>query len=300
MPAEVIAQRKKEGWGEVMYEGRKCLMLPNWNKAEHVKDQVKAARLLTVSTKRLAEVYKDWNKNIAVVPNSVDFELWPENKRHNDEIIRIGLFGSNTHVRDWNEVWDSIERILAEFPNVHFCINSWLRLNESMDGKTMAEVDRHFTFPEGMVKRGLHENLRVELYEPCEIEDYPKWLAGMGIDIGLAPLALGETFNRAKSNIKYLEFGTLGVPGIYGDLDPYEDIEHGVTGFKAGKPDDYYKYMKRLILDAELRGKMGQAARKDVEARYNQRDTSRKLQSLLATVQKEWNDEKALAGSATR
>ena len=78
-----------------------------------------------VSTKRLAEVYAGWNKHIFVVPNAVDFEAWPENKRPGDGLIRIGMFGSNTHGRDWREAYDAIKRILAEFPNVRLCINSF-------------------------------------------------------------------------------------------------------------------------------------------------------------------------------
>jgi glycosyltransferase involved in cell wall biosynthesis len=289
-----IAAMKAQGWGEVVYKGERHLLLPNPPKADLVKDQVKTAAMLTVSTRRLAEVYAGWNKNIQVIPNSVDFDLWPANKKHDDGLIRIGLFGSNTHGLDWREAYDAIEKVLAENPNVRLCFNSWVVLDEPMDGKPMSQTKRHHQFPQGLVDRKLHENPQVEIFEPCEIEEYPAWLAGMGVDIGLAPLA-NETFNRAKSNIKYLEFGTLGIPGIYADLDPYDDVNHGVTGFKAGKPADYYKFLNRLVKDEALRKQMGQAARLDVEKRYNQKDTAAKLLALITECKEKWTNEKTAA-----
>ncbi len=103
-PEEQINLYKRNGWGEIQYEGRRCLMLPGYAKAENVKEQMRAATVVTVSTERLKEVYKDYCKRIEVIPNSVDFEIWPENKRHDDGLIRIGLFGSNSHYRDWKEI----------------------------------------------------------------------------------------------------------------------------------------------------------------------------------------------------
>lgn len=287
-----IAAMKAQGWGEVTYKGERHLLLPNPPKAELVKDQVKAAAALVVSTKRLAEVYAGWNKHIFVVPNAVDFEAWPENKRPGDGLIRIGMFGSNTHGRDWREAYDAIKRILAEFPNVRLCINSFWVLDEPLNGRPAVQCKRHHQLAQGFVEAGLHEHPQVEIYEPCEIEDYPEWLASKGIDIGLAPLA-NETFNRAKSNIKYLEFGTLRVPAVYADLDPYDDVNHGVTGFKASKPDDYYKFLKRLVSDEALRKQMGEAARADVEKRYNQRDHAAKLRDILAQAKERFANEKA-------
>ena len=79
-------------------------------------EQMKMAALLTVSTPKLKRLYQKFNANTVVIPNAVDFEWWPEKKIIDDGIIRLGLFGSNTHYSDWFEIVDTLDLILRENP----------------------------------------------------------------------------------------------------------------------------------------------------------------------------------------
>jgi glycosyltransferase involved in cell wall biosynthesis len=157
-------------------------------------------------------------------------------------------------------------------------------VEEEKPGATLYELKRHFKFPDHFVDRGLIDHERVEICEPCEIQDYPKWLQGMRIDIGLAPLASGR-FNKSKSNLKYLEFGAMGVPAVYADQEAYEEVEHGVTGLKASKPSDYYTQLKKLVESKELREKLGMAAHADVKARYSAQRGAEKLKEVFDSLQ---------------
>jgi glycosyltransferase involved in cell wall biosynthesis len=252
---------------------------------ENAKACMRAAKLVTVSTPRLAEVYKDTNKNIVVIPNAIDPEIWPENAKSTDGFIRLGLFGSNTHYNDWREIVDVLKGILDEFPNVRLVFNCWW-VAKSKQGDSMAEQEKTPQFPDFFSKAGLIEHPQVEWAEPSEIDDYPAWLAAKAIDIGLAPLK-DCAFNRGKSGIKYLEWGVLGVPGVYADLDPYNMVQHGVTGFKCGKASEWTSKLRQLIKDKDLRERMGAAARADVLTNHTAEASAKKMADAITKMMEE-------------
>lgn len=260
---------KRTGARIVDHLGKKYLWQENMPAAGLVIEEIEAAHLVTVSTERLKEVYSRFNKNVLVVPNAVDPELWPENAKKDDGIVRIGLFGSNTHYSDWREVVDILKDILNEFPNVRLCMNSWY-IGKGEAGASLDELEKRYQFADYWEQSGLLDDpTKTELYEPCEIQDWAQWMADKGVDIGLAPLK-DTLFNSGKSNLKYIEFSALGIPGVYADLRPYnEDVKHGVTGYLAGKPHEYGVHLRKLIRDVDLRKKIGDAAKADVLDRYH-------------------------------
>jgi GT2 family glycosyltransferase len=59
-----------------------------------------------------------------------------------------------------------------------------------------------------------------ELHEAVSIDQYPRKLAGLNLDLAVAPLAPG-LFNECKGNQRLLEYGACGVPVVCSDLAPY-------------------------------------------------------------------------------
>ena len=53
------------------------------------------------------------------------------------------------------------------------------------------------------------------------IDDYPVAIKKLNLNVVVAPL-VDNVFNRAKSNIKYLEAACMGIPGVFQDLPTYE------------------------------------------------------------------------------
>jgi glycosyltransferase involved in cell wall biosynthesis len=94
------------------------------------------------------------------------------------------------------------------------------------------------------------------------VETYPA--AMTHFDVALAP-AGRSAFFQAKSDLRWLEASALGIPAI---ADPvvYPEIEHGVTGFHATTPDEAREALVALVDDAELRRRVGEAARAAVTA----------------------------------
>ncbi len=74
----------------------------------------------------------------------------------------------------------------------------------------------------------------IKILQPVPVEQYPKLLAGF--DIGLAPL-IDSPFNRCKSDLKYVEYGKVGVPAVFSKVGPYtRSVKHGETGFSPRTP----------------------------------------------------------------
>ncbi len=94
------------------------------------------------------------------------------------------------------------------------------------------------------------------------VETYPA--AMTHFDVALAP-AGRSAFFQAKSDLRWLEAAALGIPAI-ADPEVYPEIEHGVTGFHATTPDAARDAMLALVDDAELRRRVGEAARAAVTA----------------------------------
>ncbi|HUR84824.1 MAG TPA: glycosyltransferase [Solirubrobacteraceae bacterium] len=95
------------------------------------------------------------------------------------------------------------------------------------------------------------------------IETYPAAMSSF--DIALAP-ATGSAFFRGKSDLRWLEASALGIPTV-ADPTLYPAIDHGVTGLHAATPAEAREAILTLVDDADLRERVGTAARDHVRAR---------------------------------
>lgn len=92
-------------------------------------------------------------------------------------------------------------------------------------------------------------------------------------DIALAPLA-DNSFNRMKSNLKQVECWTRKLPIVCSDIPPYNvhgrHMENCVLIPNKKNAHKYWKkYLKQLILDADLRKKLGNQLHEDFKEEYN-------------------------------
>ncbi len=125
------------------------------------------------------------------------------------------------------------------------------------------------------------------------VHDYDRFLrrfSAAGFDIGLAPLA-DDVFHRSKTNTKFREYGACGIAGIYSDVEVYSDcVRHGETGLLvANDADAWYRALRQLVDDANLRKKIQQQARAEIEEYYSQETFEavflRQIEQLVGSVQ---------------
>lgn len=153
-----------------------------------------------------------------------------------DRPLTIGWGGSPGHFADWMAVAPVLERWLARRPDVRLAVMT----NEL--ARDFVRVD-----PARLVFRPFGS-----------LDD---WLDFIGtLDIGLAPL-LPTEYNRCRSDVKFLEYASRGVPGIYRDLEPYRDsVVHGETGLTYRTDDELLACLDALADDASLRTRIRRQA----------------------------------------
>ena len=127
---------------------------------------------------------------------------------------------------------------------------------------------------------------QIILNEPLpNIQDY--WEALKLADINLSVLER-SAFNDCKSEIKWLEAAMMGIPSVLSRTKTYEEIvEDGVTGFLCDTPLDFARSLDRLIGDASLRKKIGEAARKVVLENYSLELQAAKFDAFFKYIAKD-------------
>ncbi len=107
-------------------------------------------------------------------------------------------------------------------------------------------------------------------------------------DIVIAPLA-DNSFNRMKSNLKQVECWTRKLPIVCSDIPPYNvhgrNMENCVLIPNVKNASKYWvKNLKKLILDAELRKRLGEQLYEDFKTEYNLAEVTKKRAAFYKTA----------------
>jgi len=188
------------------------------------------------STNYLAKLTKKHtSKPIYVLPNGIDMAKYDKiaalKKPH--DTINIGYMGSATHLADiyGTECWRAIILIMNEFKNVRLVLK----------GYDFTQTD-YFN----------HLRDRIDILEGGD--DYQ--IDMLKFDIGLAPLQ-DTDFNRAKSNLKFLEYSALGIPTVASRVKAYKCINHNITGMLVDNKLTYwYLALKELVTNEMTRKRL--------------------------------------------
>lgn len=183
------------------------------------------------SSESLAERWRRFGaREIAVFRNHLpQIEPLPATPRRP---ITIGWAGSPGHFADWFAVVPHLSAWLERHPNTHLAV----MCNELARGFFSLPASRYQFTPFG------------------SLQDYLRFLTTL--DIGLAPL-LPTEYNRCRSDVKFLEYASQGVVGIYADLDPYRSsVIHGETGLIYQTPNEMIACLDLLLENEELRHRL--------------------------------------------
>ena len=194
---------------------------------ESVKNLMRMADAVFVSTDPLVHMYRSFNKNVHVLPNMIEIdESYLETRPYDfDKCIRMVYCGGPSHVEDFEEMESAFGILL----------NKYSGFLEVMFIGWCPEV--------------LQKDKRV-LYIPwLMIDQYMRVLSGQLPHIGLVPLAK-NVFNAAKSNVKFLEYTAVGAVTVASAVRPYtQTIIHGVNGVIVdnNKPESWVAAVSELI-----------------------------------------------------
>jgi glycosyltransferase involved in cell wall biosynthesis len=89
------------------------------------------------------------------------------------------------------------------------------------------------------------------------------------INIGIMPLT-DDLWARGKCGFKALQYMALGIPAVASPIGVNSDIiEHGANGYLCSTAAEWKTTLRQLIVDQQLRSRLGHAARQRIEERYS-------------------------------
>lgn len=180
---------------------------------------------VTTTGPDLAKTLSKFNPNVSIIPNALPDD-WKHYGKAKHEGLVIGWAGGSGHIEDLEMVEDVLMEVLEARPEVT------LQLTGCGDWM---------------------EHPRIVHKEPVGVEVYHHRLSEC--DIAIAPL-VDSRFNRAKSDLKPLEYAGCGIPVIASKVGPYKGLDRGVL--LAASSKDWRRYLLRLIDSAEERSRIGQ------------------------------------------
>lgn len=227
--------------------------------------QMRSSDGVIVSTPYLKEIYSEFNAQIHVVPNAIDFKQWDKLKGKKKPGIRIGWAGGSGHEGDFEPVANAIKQVLAAHKDTRLVL---------VNGPAKVGIPDYFNGVE-----------RVEHHATwTPILKYPKMLADMDFDIGIAPIT-DSAFNRAKSNLKWLENSALGIPTVAMRVGHFaETVNDGVDGLLAEDAEEFKKHLELLVTNRKWRKAIGTAANASVRRDFNVEEVAKHYVSCLDDV----------------
>lgn len=194
--------------------------------------------------------------NSIILPTVVDTSSYRPTPKSGDGPPVIGWIGSPT-------TWQNVRPLIPLLAQL--CVETSVRVRAVGAGQA-AEADR---FP------GLE---LVEWSEATEIAEV------QAMDIGIMPL-VDRPFERGKSGYKLIQYMACGLPVVASPVGVNREIvDEGVNGFLAAGDDRWRKTLERLIGDATLRQRMGEAGREKVEAGYSLAGQAPRFIELVRSV----------------
>ena len=199
------------------------------------------ADLVFAGNDYLASYAHKHNKNVTIIPTTIDTDIYQPAYSASKNKIVIGWSGS-----------------VSTIEHFQFAVPALKLLKEKFGAKIEIKVigDANFKNPELNIV-GLPWRLETEL------EDL------ISIDIGIMPLPDDE-WTWGKCGLKGLQYMALEIPTVMSPVGVNKEIiEDGVNGYLAGEVSEWVEKISRLIIDPSLRLHLGKNGRQTVINKYS-------------------------------
>lgn len=185
--------------------------------------------IVVTTTQTLKEELENYSSEVMINRNLASEELVrlsQETLKDYTQVsskIKIGYFsGSITHNENFEMIKPAIMQILEKYPHVELHLVGYIDLPQDLKKYTE----------------------QIIMNDYVDWKELPRLISQM--DINLAPL-VDSVFNRAKSEIKWLEAALVKVPTVASYLGSFEEmVKNDETGILA-QPDEWYEKLETLI-----------------------------------------------------
>jgi hypothetical protein len=223
-----------------------------------VSEFISKADVVSVSTKNLAEVYKDLNDNIKVIPNAFDEQMFNNLQVNNIRQKRIVWRGTQIHRRGLDKYTDSIISVSKDNPEWewHFIGDSPWKILDSLP------ADKVFA----------HNHI-------VNIPNYFKFLFSMEHSIQIV-CGTDNDFFKAKSNIAWMEASLSGATTLAPNSPEW--IMPGCTNYS--NEDEFKASLHNLIKEHETNFNKSQEAMGYIKSNLLLKDVNKQRLSLLKNL----------------
>jgi len=244
-------EKKFAGRTKLIFDFDDSIWVPNISSAnkklaflknsEKTKEIIKMADLVFAGNQYLADYAIKFNKNVVIVPVTIDTDLYKKVDTIEKKKICIGWSGSVTTVEHFETKIQALEHIKRKY-------------NEKVYFKIIGDGNY---YSKELQTQGL------PWIKQTEVKDLSEF------DIGIMPLPDTE-WAKGKCGLKGLQYMALGTPTIMSPVGVNSEIiQDGENGFLADNDEDWINKLSLLIDSFELRKKLGNAGRKTVEEKYS-------------------------------
>ncbi len=196
----------------------------------------KAVHAVQTSTAPLAEVLREHNPEVGLFPNGI-FELPPVHNFNDPDKLTL-FFAALNRGEDWAPFMPALNEVAR-----------------AVGGRLHVEVVHDQAFFDAL------ETPHKSFTPMC---DYPTYLRMLGnADIAFMPL-VDTVFNRAKSDLKFIEAAAARVAALASRVVYQATIEDGVTGLMFETPAQLRAALLRMLAYPEAARRMADAARAHV------------------------------------
>ncbi|MGL5831927.1 MAG: glycosyltransferase, partial [Waterburya sp.] len=220
-----------------------------------------AAAEVIVSTEPLATQMRQFNHRVTVMPNVIEEATWlkpitpevlPEAMTNlPTDTLKVLYMGNSSHGEDLAMIKPVFERLAREQAKVRLLVIG----GESAVTENAPDWYTRISIPQG--------------YESYQL--FVPWFRSVaaGCDLAIAPLVANE-FNQYKSPLKFLQYAAVGLPAIYSQVTPYQEVvTHGVDGILVeNDPEAWYQAIVQCVNHQDNLNLLANAAEQKVRAQY--------------------------------
>jgi SAM-dependent methyltransferase len=218
---------------------------------------------IQTSTAALAEVLRPHNPEVAIFPNAI-FELPAPHNFTQAETLTL-FFGALNRAEDWAPLMPALNAVaLHAGPRLKFSV-----VHDRAFFDALETPDKKFT-------------------PSCDYATYMNLLGEA--EIAFMPLA-DTSFNRAKSDLKFIEAAACRVASLASPIVYADAIEPGKTGFLFDSPTSLQTQLLQLLAQPQTVRQAAEAARTYVAA---QRMLAYQTAQRTAWYRKLWENRVAL------
>lgn len=199
--------------------------------------------LVIAGNRYLADYAHNYNKNVVIIPTTIDTDVYKKNLRQGTrkDTICIGWSGSITTIKHFEYAIPFLKKLKEKF-------------GEKLSVKVIGDS---FYKNEELGVAGIAWNKENEV---AELSTF---------DIGIMPLPDDE-WAKGKCGLKGLQYMALEIPCIMSPVGVNtEIISDGENGYLANSTEEWVEKLSLLIENPELRNRIGKEARKTVVERYS-------------------------------